>query len=203
MPVPAVQGPLSTAWPLCFLPMLQVWRNWPSSRSTWCSPIASRCGVFAKTDVQALLNDGATSYDIAASVFQAVVNQTISGLTCGRPIKGKVVFLGGPLTFQPFLRACFTNTLNLSPENAVLPEHGELYVAIGSALAGMHNKPFALDPWLESIHTSDLSENSKVKTLPPLFRSEEDYAAFPEAPRGPSCSLRLAGGCQRGCLAGR
>ena len=141
-------------------------------------PIASRCGVFAKTDVQALLNDGATSYDIAASVFQAVVNQTISGLTCGRPIKGKVVFLGGPLTFQPFLRTCFTNTLNLSPENAVLPEHSELYVAIGSALAGMHNKPFALDPWLESIHKANLSENSKVKTLPPLFRSEEDYEAF-------------------------
>ncbi len=149
-----------------------------SQQSQHIYPIASRCGVFAKTDVQALLNDGATSYDIAASVFQAVVNQTISGLTCGRPIKGKVVFLGGPLTFQPFLRSCFANTLNLSPENAVLPEHSELYVAIGSALAGMHNKPFALDPWLESIHKADLSENSKVKTLPPLFRSEEDYEAF-------------------------
>lgn len=99
-------------------------------------PIASRCGVFAKTDVQALLNDGATSYDIATSVFQAVVNQTISGLTCGRPIKGKVVFLGGPLTFQPFLRTCFTNTLNLSGKRS--PSGTQRTVCIHRQRAGRY-----------------------------------------------------------------
>lgn len=76
-------------------------------------PIASRCGVFAKTDIQALLNEGAPKEDIAASVFQSVVNQTISGLTCGRPLRGKIVFLGGPLTFQPVLRERFRVTLGM------------------------------------------------------------------------------------------
>ena len=97
-------------------------------------PIASRCGVFAKTDIQALLNEGVSHEDIALSVFQSVVNQTISGLTCGRPIHGKVAFLGGPLTFQPILRERFQKTLDIKDEDMIVPEHGELYVAkIGRA----------------------------------------------------------------------
>lgn len=141
-------------------------------------PIASRCGVFAKTDIQALMNDGANNSDIAASVFQAVVDQTISGLTCGRPVKGKVVFLGGPLTFQPFLRQCFAKTLGLSEENAVLPDHSELYVAIGAAVTAMFNRPFDFDSYLEKIHSMDLSSGNTLKTLEPLFENEEEYEAF-------------------------
>lgn len=95
-------------------------------------PIASRCGVFAKTDIQALLNEGTSNEDIALSVFQSVVNQTISGLTCGRPIHGKVAFLGGPLTYQPMLRKRFQETLHIADEDMIVPRHGELYVAIGA-----------------------------------------------------------------------
>lgn len=151
-----------------------------ASQSHHIYPIASRCGVFAKTDIQALMNDGADNNDIAASVFQAVVDQTISGLTCGRPIKGKVVFLGGPLTFQPFLRQCFEKTLSLDKEHSVLPEHSELYVAIGAAVTAMFNKPFDFDSYLEKMHTIRLSGSSALKTLDPLFSSEEEYEEFKE-----------------------
>ena len=86
-------------------------------------PIAARCGVFAKSDIQPLINEGATKPDLAASIFQAVVNQTISGLACGKPIRGCVAFLGGPLHFLPELRKAFIRTLRLTPENAVHPEN--------------------------------------------------------------------------------
>jgi len=141
-------------------------------------PIASRCGVFAKTDIQALLNEGAPKEDIAASVFQSVVNQTISGLTCGRPLRGKIVFLGGPLTFQPVLRERFRVTLGMKKEDMIVPEHGELYVAIGAALTAMHDKPFDFDPWLERIRQTDVSNLDAVKCLEPLFASDEEYEAF-------------------------
>ena len=111
-------------------------------------PIASRCGVFAKTDIQTLLNEGAAHEDIAASVFQSVVNQTISGLACGRPIRGKVAFLGGPLTFIPALRDRFQETLSIADEDMIIPEHGELYVAIGAAVSAMHDRPLDLERWL-------------------------------------------------------
>src|SRR3712207_2574365 len=97
-------------------------------------PIAARCGVFAKTDIQPLLNEGAKKEDIAASIFQAVVTQTISGLACGRPIKGRIAFLGGPLFFLSELRKRFTETLNLSDENIIFPNNSQLYVALGAAL---------------------------------------------------------------------
>lgn len=141
-------------------------------------PIASRCGVFAKTDIQALLNEGAPKEDIAASVFQSVVNQTISGLTCGRPLRGKIVFLGGPLTFQPVLRERFRVTLGMKKEDMIVPEHGELYVAIGAALTAMHDKPFDFDPWLDRIRQTDVSNLDAVKCLEPLFASDEEYKAF-------------------------
>ena len=97
-------------------------------------PIAARCGVFAKTDIQPLINEGATREDLSASIFQAVVNQTISGLACGKPIRGHVAFLGGPLHFLSELKAAFIRTLNLDDEHAITPENSHLFAAIGSAL---------------------------------------------------------------------
>ena len=97
-------------------------------------PIAARCGVFAKTDIQPLINEGATREDLSASIFQAVVNQTISGLACGKPIRGHVAFLGGPLHFLSELKAAFIRTLNLDDEHAITPDNSHLFAAIGSAL---------------------------------------------------------------------
>ena len=97
-------------------------------------PIAARCGVFAKTDIQPLINEGATKPDLSASIFQAVVNQTISGLACGKPIRGHVAFLGGPLHYLSELRAAFIRTLKLDDEHAIVPENSHLFAAIGSAL---------------------------------------------------------------------
>ena len=102
-------------------------------------PIAARCGVFAKTDIQPLINEGATKEDLAASIFQAVVNQTISGLACGKPIRGTVAFLGGPLHFLPELKNAFIRTLKLDDEHIVAPEHSHLFAAIGSALNHSEN----------------------------------------------------------------
>ena len=99
-------------------------------------PIAARCGVFAKTDIQPLINEGATKEDLSASIFQAVVNQTISGLACGKPIRGNVAFLGGPLHFLPELRAAFIRTLNLGPDQIIAPDHSHLFAAIGAAMIG-------------------------------------------------------------------
>ena len=97
-------------------------------------PIAARCGVFAKSDIQPLINDGATREDLAASIFQAVVNQTISGLACGKPIRGNVAFLGGPLHFLPELRKAFVRTLHLTPEQTIAPDHSHLFAAVGAAM---------------------------------------------------------------------
>ena len=96
--------------------------------------IAARCGVFAKSDIQPLINEGATKEDLSASIFQAVVNQTISGLACGKPIRGHVAFLGGPLHFLSELREAFIRTLKLDEEHAIIPENSHLFAAIGSAL---------------------------------------------------------------------
>lgn len=141
-------------------------------------PIASRCGVFAKTDIQALLNEGAPREDIAVSVFQSVVNQTISGLTCGRPLRGKIVFLGGPLTFQPVLRKRFCETLGMKEEDMIVPDRGELYVAIGAALSARNDKPFDLEPWLRRIKQNQVTASGAVKYLPPLFSDAQEYKAF-------------------------
>ena len=97
-------------------------------------PIAARCGVFAKSDIQPLINEGATREDLSASIFQAVVNQTISGLACGKPIRGHVAFLGGPLHFLSELREAFIRTLKLDEEHTIIPENSHLFAAIGSAL---------------------------------------------------------------------
>ena len=101
-------------------------------------PIAARCGVFAKTDIQPLISEGATREDLAASIFQAVVNQTISGLACGKPIRGHVAFLGGPLHFLDQLRARFIETLRLDEEHAIIPDNSHLFAACGAAMESVN-----------------------------------------------------------------
>ena len=141
--------------------------------------IAARCGVFAKSDIQPLINEGATKEDLSASIFQAVVNQTISGLACGKPIRGHVAFLGGPLHFLSELKASFIRTLKLDDEHAITPQNSHLFAAIGSAL----------NSHLEAVTTTDalitkLSKKIKlefeVARLEPLFASQKDYDAFHE-----------------------
>ncbi len=141
-------------------------------------PIAARCGVFAKTDIQPLLNEGAAKEDIAASVFQSVVNQTISGLACGRPIRGNVAFLGGPLYFLSELRARFVETLGLTEDQIIFPENSQLFVATGAALSSRKTKPMsfkALRSRLPALNTADVKE---VERLSPLFRDEIELGEF-------------------------
>ena len=146
-------------------------------QSTKTYPIASRCGVFAKSDIQPLLNQGAKKEDISASIFQAVVDQTVSGLAQGRKIEGKVLFLGGPLTYLSALRKAFKTTLLLDDEHAVLPEKSSCYVAYGAAL---HAHTLAAEATIEE--TLDRIANAKttdnITTGDPLFETREDYAAF-------------------------
>ena len=142
-------------------------------------PIASRCGVFAKTDIQPLLGDGAAREDIAASIFQAVVNQTISGLACGRRIAGNVAFLGGPLYFLSELRKRFAETLSLTPEQCIFPENPHLFVAIGAAILGKKNGAIELYDLREKARRFLSRENnSTVSVLPALFIDEEAREAF-------------------------
>ena len=149
-----------------------------SLKSTRLYPIASRCGVFAKTDIQPLLNQGANHADVAASIYQAVVNQTIAGLAQGRRIRGKVLFLGGPLYYCKGLRIRFQETLKLTDEEAVFPEYGRFAVAMGAALYGENaGGTYTMDALRRKIETSP-AVRSGENLLPPLFASEEDYAAF-------------------------
>ena len=143
-------------------------------------PIASRCGVFAKTDVQPLINDGAAKEDIAVSIFQAVVNQTISGLACGRPIRGNVAFLGGPLNYLSQLRQRFIKTLNLTEEQTIIPKEAHLLVAKGAALDSLHAKPITVEELKEKIKTLKKSHDNTTKPLEPLFKDEADYNQFKE-----------------------
>ena len=142
-------------------------------------PIASRCGVFAKTDVQPLLNEGARKEDIAASIFQSVVTQTISGLACGRPIRGHVAFLGGPLQYLPELRARFYETLDLDDQHIIVPENAHLFVASGCALAGKEEgKPEHLNDVVSRLKMLGDIQGSEVVRLDPLFKDEADYQEF-------------------------
>ena len=142
-------------------------------------PIASRCGVFAKTDVQPLLNEGARKEDIAASIFQAVVTQTISGLACGRPIRGNVALLGGPLQYLSELDKRFCETLNLDDEHAIRPNNAHLFVASGAALCGKKTAtPELLGDVLERLRGLGDIQGSEVVRLPPLFASEAEFDEF-------------------------
>ena len=138
--------------------------------ATTIYPIASRCGVFAKTDVQPLLNEGARKEDIAASIFQSVVTQTISGLACGRPIRGHVAFLGGPLQYLPELRKRFYETLELDDEHIIVPENAHLFVASGCAIAGAASetvKAELLSDVLDRLKNLGDIQGSEVVRLPP------------------------------------
>lgn len=141
-------------------------------------PIASRCGVFAKTDIQPLLNEGARKEDIAASVLQAVTNQTISGLAQGRPIKGNVAFLGGPLSFLPELRKRFTETLNLSDDNSIFPEDSHYFVAFGAALSANDSKETDFEHYLDKIRELDNNPFNRKKELRNLFETKQEYSDF-------------------------
>lgn len=153
-------------------------------------PIASRCGVFAKTDVQPLINEGASRSDIAVSILQAVVNQTISGLACGRPIRGKVAFLGGPLTYLPELRNRFIVTLNMKDEDVIIPEEGHLLVAKGAALDAVPEEEISSKKLLEYLEILRTYRGDENPALPPLFNTISELSAFKKrhakfkAPRG-------------------
>ena len=140
-------------------------------------PIASRCGVFAKTDIQPILNQGGRKEDVAASIFQAVVDQTVGGLTQGRELKGKIVFLGGPLHFLKGLRARFVETLKLDGEHAVFPEDGDCFAAIGAALCAGDYPVRPYDQVFQQLEKS-VENTNVVNTMPPLFENQADYEAF-------------------------
>lgn len=141
-------------------------------------PIASRCGVFAKTDVQPLINEGANRADIAASIFQAVVNQTIGGLACGKPIKGKVAFLGGPLYFLPELRKSFIESLELKKEEIITPDNSQLFVAMGAALLSTKFEVRSLKTILRDVQGILTMNNEEAQRLIPLFNTPEEYEEF-------------------------
>ena len=138
--------------------------------------IAARCGVFAKTDIQPLINDGAAKEDLAASIFQAVVNQTISGLACGKPIRGHVAFLGGPLHFLTELKAAFIRTLELDDEHAITPENSHLFAAMGSALN--HEEGTVLLSSIIDQLRSDIKIAFEVARMEPLFKDKADFDKF-------------------------
>ena len=140
-------------------------------------PIASRCGVFAKSDIQPILNQGGRKEDVAASIFQAVVDQTVAGLTQGRELKGKIVFLGGPLHFIQGLRQRFVETLHLDGEHAIFPEDGDCFAGIGAALCATD---YPARPFEEVLKLLEESVDAKttVDTMPPLFTDQKDYDAF-------------------------
>ncbi len=147
-----------------------------SARAEKVYPIASRCGVFAKSDVQPLLNQGARREDIAASIFQAVVDQTVAGLAQGRRIKGKVLFLGGPLYFIRGLRRAFQTTLGLDDEHAVFPENAPCFMAIGAALASCAEQPMPLSLLQKKLAVAKGSDD--IVTGEPLFKDRAEYEAF-------------------------
>ncbi|HBA46403.1 MAG TPA: 2-hydroxyglutaryl-CoA dehydratase, partial [Lachnospiraceae bacterium] len=141
--------------------------------------IAARCGVFAKTDIQPLINEGATKEDLAASIFQAVVNQTISGLACGKPIRGHVAFLGGPLHFLSELKAAFIRTLKLDEEHVIDTDNSHLFAAIGSALNAKEEVSCTMDEMLRRL-SSEIKMEFEVERMEPLFDSQSAYDAFRE-----------------------
>ena len=159
-------------------------------------PIASRCGVFAKSDIQPILNQGGRKEDVAASIFQAVVDQTVAGLTQGRELKGKIVFLGGPLHFLMGLRERFADTLKLDGEHAVFPQDGDCFAAMGAALCATDFTPIPFEQALRRLEES-VDTTTTVDTMPPLFASQEEYNAFcarHNASRPPQADIRTYAG---------
>ncbi len=169
-------------------------------------PIASRCGVFAKTDIQPLINEGAAKEDIAASIFQAVVNQTISGLACGRPIRGNVAFLGGPLNYLSALRNRFIETLHLKDDEIIVPEEAHLLVAKGAALDSIHCDIMTPNELHKKIENLKNSQDNTTHPLDPLFKDKEDYQIFKQrhdqAKVERACLENYEGDCYLGIDAG-
>jgi len=162
--------------------------------------IAARCGVFAKSDIQPLINEGAAREDIAASVFQAVVNQTISGLACGRPIRGNVAFLGGPLHFLPALKDRFVKTLGLKDENIMDAPHAMMFVAAGAAILA-DKKRTSLSALLQKAHSTAAFEEASA-TLPPLFKTKREYKAFVQRHSKAEVKVRRLEDAQGPCYLG-
>ena len=148
--------------------------------ATQIYPIASRCGVFAKTDIQPLLNQGAKKSDIAASIFQAVVNQTITGLIQGKKISGKVMFLGGPLYYCKGLQKRFYETLKLTEETAVFPDYALYSVAMGAAMHAENSEEISIETLIEKLENSANSETVSNDRLPALFAGDSEYYEFIE-----------------------
>jgi predicted CoA-substrate-specific enzyme activase len=141
-------------------------------------PIAARCGVFAKSDIQPLLNEGAAKEDIAVSIFQSIVTQTITNLACGRPIKGNVAFLGGPLTFLSELRKRFIETLNLQQDQIIFPSNSQYFIAIGAAINSRNDKCIKIEELYNSLEKLDSCKEYHIKRLTPLFRNENELNNF-------------------------
>ena len=139
--------------------------------------IAARCGVFAKSDIQPLINEGATKEDLSASIFQAVVNQTISGLACGKPIRGHVAFLGGPLHFLSELKQSFIRTLKLDDDHIIDTDNSHLFAAIGSALNAKEETCYTMEEMVGKL-SSDIKMEFEVERMEPLFASKEEYDGF-------------------------
>ena len=177
-----------------------------ASRHSTIYPIAARCGVFAKTDVQPLINEGARREDIAASILQAVVNQTISGLACGKPIRGNVAFLGGPLHFLPETRKRFVETLSLTPEQALVPEHSQLFPAIGAAMLSKSGQAIPAQELSRRAENLCGQTVHEVARLSPLFSDPAELQAFRDrhaASRVRRCDLTsVEGPCFLGIDAG-
>lgn len=141
-------------------------------------PIASRCGVFAKTDIQPLLNEGAKKEDVALSIMQAVVNQTISGLACGKPIRGNVIFLGGPLNYLSELRNRFIKTLNLKDSEVIIPQDARLFVCMGALVSNELSKVYTEEQMMELLKKLGKFKESESGNLEPLFKNDKDYQNF-------------------------
>ena len=151
-----------------------------AKEGTTIYPIASRCGVFAKTDIQPLLNEGAKKEDVALSILQAVVNQTVSGLACGKPIKGNVIFLGGPLNYLSMLRERFVKTLNLKDEEVIVPDDACLFVCKGALLDDSKKQIYTVDQIKNLIRKLKFFKEESSNNLDPLFKNKKDYEAFIE-----------------------
>ncbi len=164
-------------------------------------PIAARCGVFAKTDIQPLINEGATKEDLAASIFQAVVNQTISGLACGKPIRGNVAFIGGPLHFLSELRQAFIRTLKLTDESAIHPENSHLYAAIGAAM-NSKNASYIESAKLYDNLKNGIAMKPEIARLRPLFATPLEYKLFMKRHRDTSVSKRELSSYHGDCFLG-
>ena len=163
--------------------------------------IAARCGVFAKSDIQPLINDGATKEDLSASIFQAVVNQTISGLACGKPIRGHVAFLGGPLHFLSELKTAFIRTLKLDKEHIIETEHSHLFAAIGSAMNAKEDVSYTMEEMLGKL-SSDIKMEFEVERMEPLFSSPEEYEAFKKRHAGHHVKAGSLASYKGGCFLG-